>query len=169
MKGSVRAKFRCMEVTRTWDPHERIKLMAVHSNGPKVSEENKSFWKATPTGALEFTITQPDAFGRFVPGGFYFLDFLPVEDEFPADAVVSMRLVVEKIARQRGFVHVNVTLVPVPSVWDSRNNVPHADNAALWTGWVPSSELTMSIDNPAASDVFAVGDECRFALRRADE
>lgn len=40
---------------------------------------NHAFWKATPTGSLEMTIGNPDAFGFFVPGQSYWLDFTPME------------------------------------------------------------------------------------------
>lgn len=39
------------------------------------SEENKSFWKYTPNGRLEFSCTNPDV--DFIPGQEYFLDISP--------------------------------------------------------------------------------------------
>jgi len=42
---------------------------------------NHAFWKATPTGNLEMTISNPAVFGFFVPQRSYWLDFTPVEKE----------------------------------------------------------------------------------------
>lgn len=43
------------------------------------SEENRSFWNATPAGAISLTITNPDAAKQFVVGSDYYVDFTPSE------------------------------------------------------------------------------------------
>lgn len=42
------------------------------------SQENKKFWKATPNGKLELSITHPDAAKYFEVGKEYYLDFTEV-------------------------------------------------------------------------------------------
>lgn len=43
------------------------------------SDENRTFWEATPAGSLEMTITNPLAFDQFLPGQSYYIDFTPTE------------------------------------------------------------------------------------------
>jgi hypothetical protein len=69
----LRAKMKCDSVTKTVNG-ETIRLHPVHAD----SEENKTWSKWTPSGGLELTITNPDAFGKLVPGGEYLLDLTPV-------------------------------------------------------------------------------------------
>ena len=38
-------------------------------------EENKTWSKFTPSGSLSMTVTNPDVFGKFVPGKEYLLNF----------------------------------------------------------------------------------------------
>lgn len=69
----LRAKMKCLSVLKT-EGGETVKLEPVHAD----SEENKTWSKWTPSGGLELTITNPDAFGKLVPGGEYLLDLTPV-------------------------------------------------------------------------------------------
>lgn len=69
---SVRAKFRCNSITE-FEHGKQVKLNAVYGNG----KENESWSKATPSGALEMTITNPEAYKQFEVGKEYFLDFAP--------------------------------------------------------------------------------------------
>lgn len=39
--------------------------------------ENVSFSQATPTGNLEFLVTNPVVVGTIEPGAFYYLDLIP--------------------------------------------------------------------------------------------
>lgn len=64
----VRAKFRCTHVEK-YESSEKVHLMAV------ADEANKEWAKWTPSGQLSMQIDNPDAQGRFKPGGYYFLDF----------------------------------------------------------------------------------------------
>lgn len=82
---SIRCKFYCSEVAQTKWGHgegaldaERVKLSAVYDS----TDANKAWSKATPSGQLEVTITNPEAMGQFKPGKAYFLDVTPVT---PAD------------------------------------------------------------------------------------
>lgn len=81
----TRAKFSCMSVEKQVDYRDRqksaseqgftytVKLQAVYSN----SEENKTFWEATPSGRIELTCIHSDL---FVPGADYYVDFTPAPD-----------------------------------------------------------------------------------------
>lgn len=72
---NVRAKFRVIEVRNTavWNGAAQdqsiVKLSAVSD------EQNKTWSKWTPGGALEMTINNPAAFEQFKLGQTYFLDF----------------------------------------------------------------------------------------------
>lgn len=52
---------------------EVINMAPVYGNG----EENKSYFKATPSGSISLTITNKDAWGFFAQGKEYFVDFTP--------------------------------------------------------------------------------------------
>lgn len=73
---SVRAKFYVDHVTKYKGEHGSVVLLPVTSG----SEENKTFWKYTPSGKLEMTINS-SALDAFTPGQEFYLDFTPVEDE----------------------------------------------------------------------------------------
>lgn len=70
----IRAKFCCLTVTKDSAKTEIVQLHAVTSN----SEDNKSWSKWTPAGALSMTISNPEAQGYFEPGKEYFLDISEV-------------------------------------------------------------------------------------------
>lgn len=69
----VRAKFVCETVTLA-KGQETVALRAVCGD----SEENKTWSKYTPCGSLQMVITNPEVFGKFVPGNEYMLDFTEV-------------------------------------------------------------------------------------------
>jgi hypothetical protein len=76
MGASVRAKFQVSFVQRHADnvggiSHELVQLNAATTG----SEANKQWSRWTPAGNLSLTINNPDCFGKFLPGQFYFLDF----------------------------------------------------------------------------------------------
>lgn len=71
----VRAKFRVNSVTKFEGEYVSVKLSPVTSG----SEENKGFWKYTPSGTLEMSITNPEASKQFEPGKEFYVDFSPVE------------------------------------------------------------------------------------------
>ena len=77
---TVRAKFIVQSITRTkhWDKSKgnisTIKLIPV-TNG---SEENKTFYEATPTGAIELGTVNIAAAEAFTLGEEYYVDFTPV-------------------------------------------------------------------------------------------
>ena len=68
---AVRCKFKCHSVY----PNGVVNLYPVHSG----SEENKTFWDATPAGTICLTITNPAARDRFEAGKEYYVDFTPAE------------------------------------------------------------------------------------------
>jgi len=68
----MRAKFQVASVSRFAD------FVGVGVNLRPVigdSEENKQFWKYTPEGKFEVTITNPNAVDFFEVGEEYYLDF----------------------------------------------------------------------------------------------
>lgn len=68
----ITAKVICNKVERTVGT-EQVTLSAVTAN----SEENKTWAKYTPAAQINLTITNPDAFGAFVPGQEYLVTFEP--------------------------------------------------------------------------------------------
>lgn len=68
---TTRAKFRCHSIT-DFGTSKTVKLGAVYPD--KDSPENKAFWQNTPSGTLEISITNPEAFGIFAVGADYYLD-----------------------------------------------------------------------------------------------
>ncbi len=79
--GQVRAKFRCMSVTKTWDCTTEVRLMPVTQS--QHNKENSQFWKYTPSGECKLCFRGPalDASGKkFEPGDYYYIDMKPDED-----------------------------------------------------------------------------------------
>ena len=77
----VRAKFRCISIELfSSEPggNRRVKLSAVTA-GQNASEEDKAFWKYTPSGTVEMTIDNPPASEMFEIGKTYYLDFTVAE------------------------------------------------------------------------------------------
>ena len=68
----TRAKFLCVEVTQTMSG-EKVKFQPV--TGP--SEEDKKFFKWTPSGSIEMGILNPDV--KFEVGKNYYVDFTLAE------------------------------------------------------------------------------------------
>lgn len=78
MAKQVQALFQVNEVLERKAPDDSaearlIKLSAVYENDP--NHPNYAFWKATPVGALEMTISNPAAFGLFARGRKVLLTF----------------------------------------------------------------------------------------------
>lgn len=74
----IAARFSCHEV-RKYSGHEVVTLQPVYS--PDKSSPNYSWSQATPSGKLEMTITNKDAFGAFKPGQEFDLLFTPREPQ----------------------------------------------------------------------------------------
>ena len=71
----VRAKFRCMSVTKNWNQSTAVELSPVVQNGP--SKENDEFWKATPSGTAKLCFVGPSFDSRgeeYTPGDYYYID-----------------------------------------------------------------------------------------------
>ncbi|MEH2068904.1 MAG: hypothetical protein V7K47_12210 [Nostoc sp.] len=69
----MRAKFLAESVNNLASGNTIVNLAPVL----KSSEENKSFWQATPNGKLEMCVTNPKAKEFFEAGKEYYLDFTP--------------------------------------------------------------------------------------------
>jgi hypothetical protein len=83
----VRAKFKCVKVGEeigwgvrkdgtTGDlPMKTVRMIPVMDG----SEENKRFFAATPSGAIDIGVLNPEAADAFLLGKFYYVDFTLVE------------------------------------------------------------------------------------------
>jgi hypothetical protein len=69
---TVRAKFVCNAKTEHAGGNGKVELLPV-ING---NDENKEFWKYTPSGKIEMQIDNPAAFGKFEVGKEYYVDFI---------------------------------------------------------------------------------------------
>lgn len=61
---------------------ERVILSPAYSPDP--NSENRAFWTATPNGFFEMYINNPEAWGKFVQGQEYYLDFTLAPQLVPA-------------------------------------------------------------------------------------
>ena len=66
----IRAKLKCEQVTKL-ATQETVLFTAAAGPG------NEVWSKYTPGANLSMTVTNPECFGKFNPGQFYFLDFTP--------------------------------------------------------------------------------------------
>lgn len=70
---TTRAKFNVAEITKYGNGGgTKVILLPVTGNG----EENKTFWKYTPAGRIELSITNPDVEFQL---GEYYVDFTKAE------------------------------------------------------------------------------------------
>ena len=72
---SVRAKFKCVGVDPSTDDSKSIQLEAVMDD----SDENKQFFRWTPSGRITIGCVNEAANKQFVVGKDYYVDFTPVE------------------------------------------------------------------------------------------
>jgi hypothetical protein len=76
---TVRAKFRVSSITRSKygaEEQQTIHLQPVTGHGD-ASEENKAFWKYTPSGRIELSTINPDAGNAFALDQEFYVDFTP--------------------------------------------------------------------------------------------
>lgn len=71
----VRAKFYVDRVA-SGDGNTLVELWAITRED---TEENKAFWKYTPSGFIQMTITNPAAVSQFKEGAEYYIDFTPAD------------------------------------------------------------------------------------------
>ena len=77
---AVRAKFRSYAVKHTLQQDGSVYSVDVTLGAVTGgSEENKAFWKSTPSGQITLTITNPDAYAQFLPGMEFYVDFTEVQ------------------------------------------------------------------------------------------
>ena len=74
---NIRAKMQCQSVEK-FAQGETVKLAAVHGGA---SDANKTWAKFTPSGSLTLHINNPEAEGKFTPGGYYFVDFAETDKD----------------------------------------------------------------------------------------
>lgn len=58
---------------------EEITASAVYSD--KDDAANKQWAKWTPCGSLSFTVNNPAALGKVLPGQFYYVDLIPTDKD----------------------------------------------------------------------------------------
>lgn len=69
---TTRAKFNVAEIAKYGnDGGAKVILLPVIGN----SEENKTFWRATPSGKIEMFINNPEAVKQFETFGEFYIDF----------------------------------------------------------------------------------------------
>ncbi len=72
---TTRAKFAVTEKTELKDGY-KVKLNAIYSG----SDEDKAFWKYTPSAEITMSLVMPETAAQFKVGTFYYVDF----NEVPA-------------------------------------------------------------------------------------
>lgn len=58
---------------------EEITMSAVYSD--KEGSANKQWSKWTPAGQLRFTVSNPAALGKVLPGQFFYVDLIPTDKD----------------------------------------------------------------------------------------
>ena len=76
MTRRIRAKFRCMEVSRDWRGIQVAKFLPVNRSKNQ-DPENAQFWEATPSGEAQLTFMREMP---FEPGDYYYIDMMPEGD-----------------------------------------------------------------------------------------
>lgn len=74
---TVVAKFKVASVAETSSDHRNVTMAAVYSSDP--AHENYSWSKWTPSGSINMSITNPEAFNQFEAGAEYMVTFKKVE------------------------------------------------------------------------------------------
>lgn len=121
---TVIAKFRCLNITKTWEHNTIVELRPTNGSGD--NPENKRFWKYTPSGQLNLTATTASALcAAYEPAAFYYVNCTPVPELAPDDAWK-----IEELKQTEGRTEVTLRLP-----WKAGR------------GW---GTLSMSIDNPDA-------------------
>jgi hypothetical protein len=80
MAEKMRAKMRITKITR-FDQSEMLELTAVAKSGAynaDGNDEDNTYAKFSPSGAIQLTVANPALLGKFNPGEAYYIDFTPV-------------------------------------------------------------------------------------------
>ncbi len=82
--ATLRLKMLVGSVKRTCDQTgnivaEEIALNAVYDS--KEGSANAQWSKWTPSGSLSFQVNNPSAFGKVLPGQFYYVDLIPTDKD----------------------------------------------------------------------------------------
>lgn len=78
----VRARFQCQrveDVKYAGGASKNIVLTPITPYNSKETDENKAFWKYTPSGEIKMTGVTGSAVDEFVPGQHYYVDFTAIE------------------------------------------------------------------------------------------
>lgn len=75
MTTTIRAKFRCMSVTRTWDGIENCEFRPVKRDGKDA--ENDKFWDASPSGEAKLAFKGECGIQQ---GAYYYIDMTADEE-----------------------------------------------------------------------------------------
>lgn len=72
----TRAKFR-VESIEDFGTSKQVKLRAVSPRDGEMTDENASFFRATPYGEMKMAIDNPAAAAQFMHGEEFYVDFTP--------------------------------------------------------------------------------------------
>ena len=79
----TRAKFKCQVIHDSHYPNGGLQrdviLSPINAYNSENTEENKSFWDATPSGEIKLVITNKGSYDFFEPGKTYSVDFAEAE------------------------------------------------------------------------------------------
>ena len=75
--ASTRCKFACQSVTDYGNGYKKVEMSAEYDE--PLSKEDRAFSDATPSGQMEFTISNPAVMDFFKPGTRYYLDVSPAD------------------------------------------------------------------------------------------
>lgn len=76
---TVRAKFKVQSVTYNAPAGTEQPGSVILAPVTAGSEENKTFWKYTPSGRIEMQVSNMAALSEFKPGTEFYVDFTPAE------------------------------------------------------------------------------------------
>ena len=84
----IRAKFRCMESSNSWNHYRIYKFLPVMADDG--APENAMLWDATPSGRAEMSFkAAPDNDQQFIVGDYYYIDMAPAESDWRLNSITD--------------------------------------------------------------------------------
>lgn len=82
MSNSVQAKFTCSFKVENKYNSQFVKLypVGIYNSQNQISDEDRAFWEATPSGSLEMYISNPDTKDFFEENKKYYVTFTPADE-----------------------------------------------------------------------------------------
>ena len=161
--NSVRCLFRVLSVSTTYDGAITARIAPTYSSRDgKSSEENRSFWEATPSGEGEVRIdADTPAAELFKAGGYVYLDIYQWRslDDPPAPSPLHLRSdwQLEEVAIRLDHFRVKLCarLSPDAKGWQKGQPYDNGRGAAVFGSRCPHGSLEMQINNLHAWSFFA--------------